>query len=292
MVRTRLPSLKQIRAFEATARHLSFSKAAEELHVTHAAVSHQVKALEDYLQIRLFDRLTRAIRLTPQAELFYKDVHQALNLIGESASRLRESQLQGELKITAAPSFATRWLLPKLTQFQSQYPDINVDLQPTMEVVDLRDSDADIAIRHGSGRWPGLESIKLFDEQVVPVAAPDLAESFDDTKFWHGQTLLSASPRKGEWEHWFEKRRKKIPENLHIIYYPTQALALDAAVAGMGIALTDYRLVTQDLSSKRLVQLQDKPLLNNRAFYAVFRKGSVSDPRIKAFCDWLIDALN
>ena len=292
MRRKGLPSLKQIQAFEATARHLSFSKAADELHVTHAAVSHQVKALEEYLQTRLFDRLTRAIRLTPEAEVFFQDVHEALNQIGVAAQRFLDHQLRGELKITAAPSFATRWLLPNLPQFQSQFPEVSVDLEPTMEIVDLGDSDIDLAIRHGSGKWSGLESIKLYDEMVVPVVAVSLSKILDEEKFWRGQTLLSASPRKGEWQHWFKKRGGRKPNNQKIIYYPTQALALDAAVSGLGIALIDYRLVAGDLESRRLVQLEDKPILNNRAFYAVYRKGSSADARIKVFCDWLSDSLS
>jgi DNA-binding transcriptional LysR family regulator len=291
MGRNRLPSLKQIQAFEATARHLSFSKAADELHVTHAAVSHQVKALEEYLQTRLFDRLTRAIRLTPEAEVFYQDVHAALNQIGAAAEKFLDHQLRGELNITAAPSFATRWLLPNLPKFKSQFPEISVELQPTMEIVDLGDGTTDLAIRHGSGKWPGLESEKLFDEMIIPVAAVSLSKTLDKEKFWRGQTLLSASPRKGEWEHWFKARRGRKSESQEMIYYPTQALALDAAVSGLGIALADYRLVAGDLKCGRLVQLQAEPILNKRAFYAVYRKGSAADARIRVFCDWLSDSL-
>ena len=167
-----MPSLNQLRAFEAAARHLSFSEAAEELFVTHAAVSHQVKALEDYLQTRLFDRLTRSIKLTEEAERYYQDARKALDLIEVATARFFEHRLEGVLKLSVAPSFATRWLLPRLGDFRKQYPQIEVELQPSIEVSDFGKSDLDVAIRHGKGRWAGSKSIKLFDEQLVPVASP------------------------------------------------------------------------------------------------------------------------
>jgi len=285
-MRKHLPSLNQLRAFEATARNLSFSKAADELHVTHAAVSHQVKALEDFLQTRLFDRLTRSIKLTEEAQRYYLDAKKALDIIEVSTAVFFEKRATGELKISVAPSFATRWLLPRLEDFHERYPEIRVELQPSMEVTDFQNTDLDLAIRHGKGRWAGLKSEKLFDEYLVPVAAPALAASLEAADIPQ-QTLLSASPRKQEWPHWVEAVIGEPASELRLILYPTQALALDAAVAGGGVALADRHLIENDIAAGRLIALNDEPLANDQAFYVSYRKGPVVEAKIGLFCEWL-----
>lgn len=289
-MRKHMPSLNQLRAFEATARNLSFSKAADELHVTHAAVSHQVKALEDYLQTTLFDRLTRSIKLTADGRRYFHDARKALDIIEVSTAVFFENRATGNLTISVAPSFATRWLLPRLEDFHRQYPDIRVDLQPSMEITDFRNTDLDLAIRHGKGRWAGSKSEKLFDEYLVPVAAPGLAASLETGKI-EQQTLLSASPRKQEWQQWIENITGKPANDLTVILYPTQALALDAAVAGGGVALADHRLIETDVAEGRLVVLHDEPTPNNQGFYVSYRRGQVVELKIKLFCEWLKNRL-
>jgi len=285
-VRKHLPSLNQLRAFEATARHLSFSEAAEELFVTHAAVSHQVKALEDFLQTRLFDRMTRSIKLTDQAQEYYQDARKALDIIEKATSRFFENRVNGELKISAAPSFATRWLLPRLSQFKTLYPEVEVKLIPSIEVTDFQKSDLDIAIRHGEGRWPGVKSVKLFDELLVPVASPDYLGEVDQADILN-QTLLSASPRKNEWPEWIENQFGKSERKLDLVFFPTQALALDAAVSGAGIALADRHLIASDVQANRLVILRDEPIWNKQGFYVSYRKGPVVEAKVKVFCEWI-----
>ena len=289
-MRKHLPPLNQLRAFEATARHLSFSKAANELHVTHAAVSHQVKALEDFLQTRLFDRLTRSIKLTAEAGIYYQDAKKALDIIETSTATFFQGQISGVLKISVAPSFATRWLLPKLVDFQKQYEGLKVQLEPSIEVIDFQQNDLDLAIRHGKGRWPGLKSVKLFDELLVPVAAPALVNSISNDAFRMG-TLVGASPRKHEWKNWVESYTQKFAPDLNVIFYPTQALALDAAVAGGGIALVDRRLIENDIVENRLTILKDCSFPNNQGFYISHRKGPNVEAKIKMFCAWIIDQL-
>jgi LysR family glycine cleavage system transcriptional activator len=289
-MRKHLPSLNQLRAFEATARHLSFSKAADELHVTHAAVSHQVKALEDFLETRLFDRLTRSIKLTDIAEKYYQDARQALDIIETSTAVFFQDRVSGVLKISVAPSFATRWLLPKLTDFQKQYENLKVQLEPAIEVTDFQKNDLDLAIRHGKGRWPGLKSTKLFEELLVPVAAPSLINSMSNEAFWL-EPLVGASPRKHEWKNWVESFTRKPAPNLNIILYPTQALALDAAIEGGGIALADRRLIGNDVFENRLNILKDFSFPNKQGFYICYRKGSNVEAKIKVFYTWIIDQL-
>lgn len=289
-MRKHLPSLNQLKAFEATARHLSFSEAADELFVTHAAVSHQVKALEDYLQTRLFDRLTRSIKLTEEAKDYYLEAKKALDILEVASARFFENRVSGVLKLSVAPSFATRWLLPRLDDFRGKYREIQIELQPSIEVTDFRKADLDVAIRHGKGRWRGLKSIKLFDEYLVPVTSPSFASSLDHNDFW-GETLVSASPRKKEWLQWIENQTGEHITDLKLIHYPTQALALDAAVAGGGIALADRHLIEGDVREKRLVVLQDKPYPNGQGFYVAHRKGPVVEAKVKVFCEWLINQL-
>ena len=159
-----------------------------------------------------------------------------------------------------------------------------------MEVTDFQNTDLDLAIRHGKGRWSGLKSEKLFDEYLVPVTAPALAASLQVADIPQ-QTLLSASPRKQEWQHWLEAAIGTPQGELRLILYPTQALALDAAVAGAGIALADRHLVEKDISEGRLVVLSDEPVANNQAFYVSYRKGPVVEAKIRLFCEWLKNRL-
>ena len=285
-MRKHLPSLNQLKAFEATARHLSFSKAADELHVTHAAVSHQVKALEDYLETRLFDRLTRSIKLTDKAEKYYQDAKEALDILETSTAVFFHDRVSGVLKISVAPSFATRWLLPRLADFQKQYANLEVQIEPTIEIVDLRENDVDLAIRHGKGRWPGLKSTKLFEELLIPVAAPALMESVSKEDFWLG-TLVGASPRKNEWKNWVESFTQKPAPSLNVVFYPTQALAIDAAIAGGGIALADRRLVENDILENRLRVLKDYANPNKQGFYLSYVRGSYEEAKIKIFSAWI-----
>ena len=287
-MRKHLPSLNQLKAFEATARHLSFSKAADELHVTHAAVSHQVKALETFLGTRLFDRLARSIKLTEKAEKYYQDAKKALDIIETSTTVFFQEGVNGVLKISVAPSFATRWLLPKLTDFHKQYENLKVQLEPSIEVIDFQTSDPDLAIRHGKGHWPGLKSTKLFDELLVPVAAPNLAESIRNEAFWL-DTLLGASQRKQEWISWIESFTQKPAPDLNVIFYPTQALALDAAIAGGGVVLADRRLIENDILENRLTVLNDFSFPNNQGFFITYRKGPNVEAKIKVFSSWIID---
>ena len=289
-MRKHLPSLNQLKAFEATARHLSFSKAADELHVTHAAVSHQVKALEDYLETRLFDRLTRSIKLTDKAKKYYQDAKEALDIIETSTAAFFQDRVSGVLKISVAPSFATRWLLPRLEDFREQYANLEIQVEPTIEIVDLRKDDVDLAIRHGKGRWPGLTSTKLFEELLVPIAAPNLIKSMRKDDFWL-ETLVGASPRKHEWKNWVESFTQMPAPNLNVVFYPTQALAIDAAIAGGGIALADRRLIENDVLENRLSVLKDFAYPNKKGFYLSSRKGSYEEAKTKVFCAWIIEQL-
>jgi len=198
----RLPPLNQLRAFEAAARHLSFGKAGNELHVTHAAISHQIKALEQNLGQALFHRKTRAVELTDVAKPLYEDTRKALDLLDEAVSRFEHEKYQAALKASVAPSFASHWLLKRLSTFHEIHPDIRIEVDITANVQDLADSGYDFAIRHGDGTWRGLEVHKLFDEELCAVAAPSFydGEKLDIRDVLRSNIkLLTASVRSDEW---------------------------------------------------------------------------------------------
>lgn len=285
-MRKHLPSLNQLKAFEATARHLSFSAAAQELHVTHSAVSHQVRALEAFFQCRLFIRLTRAIRLTDQGEALFQDARRALDIIETAACGFFENRLSGVLKISVAPSFANRWLLQRLARFRAMYPTLDVDVLPAIELSKLPESDIDLTIRHGSGNWSGLTSDRLFDEVLVPVASPEVVAAMGKRHCWQA-TLLGASPRSGEWSDWVGDYTNKPAPDLSVILYPTQALALDAAVSGGGVALADLRLVENDIKAGRLAVIQNTAIPGRHGYFLCYRPGSVTEAKIVAFRDWI-----
>ena len=170
----RLPSLNAMRAFEAAARHLSFSRAADELHVTKAAVSHQVKALEEELGLPLFRRLNRALMLTDAGQTLYPAVSEALGIMGTAVARLKRQDEAGGLTVTMLDSFAAIWLVPRLGRFRTLHPEIDVRISTSDDSVDFAQSDVDLAIRYGAGRWPGVHAERIMTEEIFPVCAPAL----------------------------------------------------------------------------------------------------------------------
>src|SRR6516165_7480885 len=172
-----LPPLSALRAFETAARHMSFSKAADELHVTPAAVSHQIHALEQDLGVRLFHRMNRSIALTASAQVLLPGLSEAFAGIHSSVRRLRAHNDTGTLTVTASPSFAAKWLVLRLHRFQERCPDVDVRISATDEVVDLSKGDFDLAIRYGTGRYPGLEVELLLQNEVFPACSPHLLET-------------------------------------------------------------------------------------------------------------------
>src|SRR5205807_2555979 len=172
-----LPPLSALRAFEAAARHMSFSKAADELHVTPAAISHQIHALEEDLGVRLFHRLNRSIELTASARVLLPGLSDAFSGIHASVRRLRAHNDTGTVTVTASPSIAAKWLVLRLHHFQEQHPDIDVRLSATDEIVDLTRGDFDLGIRYGTGRYPGLEVELLLRNEVFPACSPRLIET-------------------------------------------------------------------------------------------------------------------
>ncbi len=286
----RLPNLNQLRAFEAAARHLSFKHAAEELHVTHAAVSHQIKALEDQLGQQLFHRRTRQVELTEAAVRFAARLGTAFDQIAEASADLGDGRMEGTLRLSFAPFFGNRMVLPRLARFSDAYPDLRI--VPDMEsgVTDFSRSDIDGAIRYGHGGWKGLSEVLLWRNRVAPFAAPSYVKRFDlpmDPADIAGLNLGSVSGRAYHWSDWFEAAGYTPDRELMLIEYSNKARALDLALSGNGIALDDVTLIAEERDAGRLVQLHPVVVEQDTAMYLVFPKTAHPDPRLLAFAAWL-----
>jgi LysR family glycine cleavage system transcriptional activator len=290
-----LPPLSALRAFETAARLKSFSKAAEELNVTPAAISHQIHALEQDLGVQLFHRLNRAVELTVSAKVLLPGLSDAFAGIQASVRRLRAHNDTGTLTVTASPSFAAKWLVVRLHRFQERWPEIDVRISATDNVVDLAAGDFDLAIRYGSGRYPGLHVEPLLKNEVFPACSPRLLEEGpplrnpDDLKrhaLIHDQTV-DRDPLAPSWPMWLKAAGVTGFSGTSGITYNASYLALDAAIAGHGVVLATSTIAAADIAAGRLVRLFSLALPDLFAYYIVTAPGALERAKVTAFRDWL-----
>ncbi len=288
-----LPSLTALRAFEAAARHLSFSKAAEELHVTPAAVSNQIKSLEAFYNVQLFRRLTRALVLTEAGQLALPLMRQGFDKLAEGADRLASFDRGGVLTVGATPFFASKWLVPRLDGFFHAYPDIEIRIAASTRDVDLAHDDVEIGIRLGLGHYPGLRVTKLMKEQVFPVCSPRLMEGLhplrspEDLRY---HTLLHVEYVEAwpDWARWLKVAGLESINAKRGPRFNQLGLPVQAAIEGQGVALASSVLVMDDLAAGRLVRPFDLAMDVELAYYVVCLESTADQPRIKAFRDWVI----
>ncbi len=289
---SRLPPLTSLRAFEAAARHLSFTRAAQELHVTQAAVSHQVKTLEDFLGQPLFLRLTRALELTPAGEGLAPVLKEAFESIERATRRLMEDQdRQGVLNVSVSPTILSRWLIPRLSSWQEAHPEIELRLVSTPKLADFVRDGVDVAIRHGRGIWPGLAAHRLFQAKSVPVASPGLLAGpvpLNKPEDLARHTLLHDLVEPDNWRIWLTAAGVKEIDPERGMRLGTGADALEAAIAGAGVALARRVIVRRDVEAGRLVIPFEVPMPKDFAFYVVYPEGSAKRPKVKAFRDWAL----
>lgn len=293
----RLPPLNSLRSFEATARHLSFSKAADELNVTPGAVSQQVKALEDYLSLKLFKRKNRMILLTDEAQVCLPYLTEGLDRLAEGIDHIRSHNADKPLAVTVSPTFASRWLLPRLNNFHQCYPDIDVRIDATNDLADLVNDDIDIGIRFGTGDYSGLEADYLFSQEVFPVCSPELLakgpklEKPQDLKHYtllHGDYYsLNDSPV--DWDMWFATVGIDCVDTSHGLHFTQHDLVIEAAIQGQGVALAGSISVGDDLKKGRLMQLFESRIPLEFSYYFVCSKTKLAQDRIQAFRQWLLD---
>src|SRR6516162_11930893 len=290
-----LPPLSALRAFEAAARHVSFSKAADELNVTPAAVSHQIHALEQDLGVRLFHRLNRSIELTTSAQILLPGLTEAFAGIQSSVRRLRAHNDTGTLTVTASPSFAAKWLVLRLHRFHDLCPQIDVRISATDEVVELTKGDFDVAVRYGTGKYPGLDVELLFTNEVFPACSPQLLTAGPPLRtpndlpahlLIHDQTI-ERDPLVPTWSMWLKAAGVKQVSAANGLSFNNIHLALDAAIAGHGVVLAHSTIAAADLAAGRLVRLFSLALPDPFAYYIVTAPGALDRAKVRSLRDWL-----
>ncbi len=289
----RLPPLNALRAFEAGARHLSFTHAAEELHVTQAAVSHQVKLLEQDLGVALFRRMTRKLVLTEAGRVLRGVAGEALDAIAGAAERLRSAPGGRTLSVSLTPSFGVKWLAQRLGRFWTAHPDIDLRLHHSVQLVEFARDEVDVAVRWGRGAWPGLETVYLMRAGQFPVCAPALLEGEHPLRkpgdLKH-HTLLHERDYV-EWTQWLavagvhdiDPRRGPVIDNSSVLH--------QAAIDGQGVAMGTANLTREDLDAGRLVKPFDIDLDRDNAFYLVAPPRNFERPNVQAFRDFLLAEL-
>lgn len=286
----RLPSLNQLRAFEAAARRLSFKEGAAELCVTQAAVSHQIGALEKTLGIQLFHRDPRGVRLTKGGRDYAAELTSAFDAIAKATSHLAETRMAGVLRVSAPPFWGNRWLLPRLPAFLAGRPDLELRVSLSVETVDLGRSGFDAAVRFGEGPWRGLAGILIARDAVGPVSAPRVvagaALSIDPQEI-RRLTLATVEGDIRDWLDWFAAAGLPDPGRLRTLDYDNSAFAFDAALAGNGVCLADVRLTASDEAAGTLVRLHPLTIERPRGIHLVYPASAIPDPRLEAFATWL-----
>jgi LysR family glycine cleavage system transcriptional activator len=291
---TRLhPSLKALRAFEAAARHLSMTRAADELAVTQPAVTQQIKSLETFLGVTLIYREGQGLALTPKGKAYAERLQDAFNEIRDATDTLlHQNKRAGALTVSLLPTLAQRWLIPRLGSFQNAHPEIEVRFSTAVRIVDLNREDVDLAIRFGEGSWPGCHSQFMMANDMFPVLSPQLQEVrplikpedlADHTWLW-----VDAEPRPGDWSAWLAAAGVEGLEPRSRIAFETSSQALAAATTGLGVAIGHRPFVMDDLSSGRLVKPLEAAVSSTQAYYVVTASGTRIAPRIAAFRDWLL----
>ncbi len=292
--RRRLPPLNALRAFESAARHLNFSRAADELSVTPGAVSQQIQNLEDYVGASLFKRTSRGLLLTDSAQTALPALREAFDRLAEAASLLTAAVDGRRLTLTAPPSFAAKWLMPRLGGFEAAHPQVDVWLSADMALVDFASTDVDLAIRYGPGPYPGLEAARLMGESVLPVMSPELAAAnplVTPADLARHVLLHDGSPVADEscpdWVMWLAARGVRGFDASRGPRFNQSSMVIEAAVAGRGVALAKRALAQDDLDAGRLVA----PMLINtsvdHAYFVVHPKAKGRLPQVKAFVSWI-----
>ena len=291
-----LPPLNALRAFESAGRHLSFTKAAAELNVTPAAVSHQVKALEAQLGVRLFRRLTRALRLTDAGQAALPMLSQGFDKLTQGVEQMRAHSESGVLTISVSPSFGAMWLVPRLEDFRSRHPEIEIRIDGTDRRVDLARDDVDVALRYGPGGYKGVRVDWLFSQVNTPVCSPALLSGEhplrrpDDLRH-HSLLHVDWKDAEASWRMWLLAAGLQDIDPTRGPHFTQESMAVQAALDGQGVALVGDILVADELAAGRLLRPFDPSLSTPLSFsyYLLSAKDGAERPKVVAFRDWLLE---
>lgn len=289
-----VPSMTALQCFEAAARHLSFTRAAEELHLTQSAVSKQVAQLEEMLRHHLFLRIRRRLQLTPAGSLYLAEVNKILTQVDMSSRYVQTYGTQTEvLKVATQPSFGVRWLIPHLKGFGKRHPNIHLDIRNEMEPFALLQGSADVVFFYGQGTWPGATCVELFGEEVVPVCAPELLQgrTLPDAGALAELVLLQSASRPEAWHEWFLEQGLHTDNSYHGPRFDTFYMALSAAQSGCGVALVPRYLVAKELAEGSLVMAWNHAMKSNGAHYLAFAEHAAEVPKVRALVEWVREQL-
>ncbi len=283
---TGVPPLASLRAFEAAGRNLNYSAAGRELNVSHAAIAQQVKSLENHLDLRLAARSGKGIELTPEGVFLLEHLTRGFEDIADGLSSLSQAEAERPVHVTMTPSFAANWFMPRMQSFRAVHPDIDLTVNPTVDLVDLRKTQCDVAIRFGAADWSGLESRLLLPSHFVIVGVPDLVP--DD---WQGRPedflKLPWLEDLGSDEvgHWMEDQGIEMPSTTHVTRLPGYMM-LTALRNGQGVAATARVLIEEDIADGRLVILYETSKASASGYHLVWRPG-IQRPAVKDFVRWI-----
>jgi len=287
-----LPSLNGLRAFEAAARHLSFTRAAAELNVTQTAISHQIRRLEEQLGIRLFERRNRALALTREAQGYLPAVRAAFEDLRQATARLQRPEREDVLTVSTTASLAAKWLVSRVAAFQDAYPGIEVRITTSAHLVDFQREAIDMAVRYGRGSWPGVRAQWLMAEDIFPVCSPALRDAPHPLRrpedLVH-HTLLHTTESREDWQLWLTAAG--LPVSLarrRGMSFDQSFMAIQAAVEGLGVALGRSAYVEADIGAGRLIVPFDMKLPADAGFYIVAPTETADAPKIALFRDWLL----
>ena len=279
--------MQALRAFEAAARERSLTRAADSLHLTHGAISHQIKALEADLGVRLVERAGRGIRLTDEGERFAARVRTSLAELGAAVREVTDRANPRQLRVSVMPSFAARWLLPRIGRFLAAHPDIDLDVRANNALVDFGREDVDVAIRLGSGDYPGLNTEYLMDDIYFPVCSPKIAGGRLPARPADiGRYLLLRSEREF-WQPWFAAAGLDWPEPTRGPMFNDTSHMMQAAIEGQGIALARSSLIGNDLANGVLVRLFDITVRSPHRYFLVHPPRLADSPKLARFRTWL-----
>ncbi len=288
----KLPPLSTLPVLEAAARLSSFSAAAEELHVTHGAISHQIRSLEEYLGVPVFARIGRRVELTPEGAALADQVRAALQQVADAVEAISPEARENKLVISVLPSFASRWLMPRVGSFLEAHPQYQVSVEANQARANFLTDGVDVAIRYGQGPWPGLYAKFLADDSYFPVCSPQFMNGRlpKDPAQLMDVPLFRLEP--GYWEKWFEAAGISYSPPSRGVIYNDAALFLQQAMAGEGVALTRRSLVQSDLKAGKLVKLFDIEIPTESKYFLVCLQQHANQAKIIAFRDWMVGQID
>jgi LysR family glycine cleavage system transcriptional activator len=291
-----LPPISALRAFEAAARLKSFTMAADELGLTQSAISHQIHGLEDHLGIELFHREPRRITLTVKGEALAIAVREGLRVVADAIRELSKTDTGPRLTVSTLPGFAVKWLFPRLIRFDEQHPAIELAIATTGQLADFSAGEADVAIRYGTGRYPGLHVEKILEETMFPVCAPRLMTGpkalrapadLKNVPLLHDD-ILRLDGRSPGWQSWIEAAGIEGIDLAKGRRFGQSNMSIQAAIEGLGVALGRLPLVMDDLAAGRLVRPFDLAIPTGYDYYFVCPQRQLATPKIAAFRTWLL----